>query len=215
MKEKRLILICGFVIILFVYILAPYLEDAMPGEGSPWLDMEEDEDMDKDYLDKDIIRFHVRANSDRVEDQKLKLLIRDEILDLMDKRLTNIESVAQSRDIIKASMEDIQALSEGVVLENGGDYPIDVRLARESFPIKKYGRYVFPQGEYESLIVEIGEGKGQNWWCVMFPPLCFVDITHSVAIENNNNLDGFLVDETQPFRVKSIVWEWIRTIVKR
>lgn len=199
MKYRREILMIGFVLILFFYILGPMIE--------------EKREVALEYLHKDIIRFHVRANSDRKEDQSLKLKVRDRILDLMDDRLKDVGSVEESRRIIQASAKDIKAISREVVEDNGYDYDINVSLKKEIFPIKKYGNLVFPQGEYESLTVEIGGAKGENWWCVMFPPLCFVDITHSVAVDSgdDSNLDEYIVDETQPFKLKSIILDWIRS----
>src|SRR5699024_691551 len=89
-----------------------------------------------------------------------------------------------------------ESLAQEVISGIGEDYGVSVSLGREIFPIRKYGNIVFPQGEYEALIVEIGEAKGQNWWCVMFPPLCFVDITHSVARDPVEEVTELETDNT-------------------
>jgi len=182
MKYKNLILILSIFIILVLYIVGPYLDEKYADSF--------------DDFNNDIIRFHVRANSDKKEDQELKLLVRDEVLDMMETRLKYATSLEEGREIIKSSIKDMESLAQEVISGIGEDYGVSVSLGREIFPIRKYGNTVFPQGEYEALIVEIGEAKGQNWWCVMFPPLCFVDITHSVARDPVEEVTELETDNT-------------------
>lgn len=166
MKHKKLILILSLFIIVIVYIIHPYLIV----------------NKDKQHEVKDqIIRFHVIANSDSPEDQNLKLKIRDEILDEMGEKFSHSVSVENSRNIIEENMEKIRYIAEDEIKKEGKDYEVEVSLCRDKFPTKNYGDLTLPAGEYEALKVVIGEGKGKNWWCVMFPPLCFVDITHSIS----------------------------------
>ncbi|MEW8974170.1 MAG: stage II sporulation protein R [Tissierellaceae bacterium] len=197
MKYKRLMLLLCTFIIFTIYIVHPYIVE---------------KNRTIDGFNKDIIRFHVRANSDAGEDQALKLEVRDEILDVMGEKFRNTKSLEESREIIMANMDEMKSIAEDVVDRWGKDYSIDVSLGQDYFPIRKYGNMVFPQGEYETLMIEIGEGKGQNWWCVMFPPLCFIDITHSVAFENEE-LEEFIIDETQPVKLKSIILDLIKKII--
>ena len=154
----------------------------------------------------------MRANSDTKEDQDLKLKVRDELLAVMTERFKNSSTIDESRKIIQENMEEIKSISEKVIKENNKDYSVNVFLGIDHFPIRKYGNMVFPQGEYETLLVTIGEGKGQNWWCVMFPPICFVDITHSYAIETEGELDKYIIDENQPLKLKSKTVEVIKKI---
>ncbi|MGN9165509.1 stage II sporulation protein R [Tissierellaceae bacterium HCP3S3_D8] len=197
MKYKRLMLLLCTFIIFTIYIVHPYIIE---------------KNRTIDGFNKDIIRFHVRANSDTGEDQALKLEVRDEILDVMGEKFRNTKSLEESREIIIANMDEMKSIAKDVVDRWGKDYGIDVSLGQDYFPIRKYGNMVFPQGEYETLMIEIGEGKGQNWWCVMFPPLCFIDITHSVAFENEE-LEEFIIDETQPVKLKSIILDLIKKII--
>ena len=86
----------------------------------------------------------------------------------------------------------------------------------EEFPVRKYGNVVYPQGDYESLLVTIGSGQGQNWWCVMFPPLCFVDITHSYALntdteDQDQELGQYIVDDTAP-KLKSVIFDFFANL---
>lgn len=164
MKYKRTILILFIIIISFVYIIHPIIEG----------------NLGEDYRDK-LIRFHIRANSDREEDQALKLKVRDEILLEMEEKFSQTKSLDESRDVIRANMSNMKDITERVIDSEGEDYKVAVSLGQDKFPTRKYGDLVLPSGDYETLLITIGEGKGQNWWCVMFPPLCFVDITHSIA----------------------------------
>jgi stage II sporulation protein R len=131
----------------------------------------------QDQLAEKLIRFHVIANSDTVEDQALKLKVRDKVLEYISPKLKNSKSIEESRDIIKANDENIKKIVQEVIKKNGYKYDVSTKLSRENFPVKTYGNITLPQGEYEAYRILIGNASGQNWWCVMFPPLCFVDIT--------------------------------------
>ncbi|QAA31415.1 stage II sporulation protein R [Clostridium manihotivorum] len=129
-----------------------------------------------DIKDK-LIRFHVIANSDDKKDQELKLKVRDEILNYISPKLKDSKSIDESRKILKENDEKIKQIAAKVIKDNGYRYSVTSTLDHENFPVKTYGNITLPQGDYEAYRVIIGEGKGQNWWCVMFPPLCFIDIT--------------------------------------
>ena len=124
-----------------------------------------------------IIRFHVIANSDLEYDQNLKLKVRDEVLKYMTPKLKNCKNIDDSRKVIKENNESILNVANKVIKEQGYDYEVKGSLSQVNFPIKSYGNITLPQGTYEAYRIIIGNGKGQNWWCVMFPPLCFVNIT--------------------------------------
>lgn len=124
-----------------------------------------------------IIRFHVIANSDSKNDQALKLKVRDKVLEYMQPKLKKSKSIDESRKIIQQNNQEIIAIANRVIKENGYNYSVRSTLSNENFPIKTYGNITLPQGRYEAYRIIIGNGEGQNWWCVMFPPVCFVDIT--------------------------------------
>ena len=136
-----------------------------------------------------IIRLHVKANSDTEEDQALKLKVRDRILKETAPLLEKSESIEETRAIVKENLDNIKSIAEEVIKEEGKDYKVEVNFGMTSFPTRKYAEMVLPAGEYEALLVTIGEGKGKNWWCVMFPPLCFVEMTHGVAANTEESLD--------------------------
>ena len=132
-----------------------------------------------------VFRLHVIANSNKEEDQNLKYLVRDKILEYINSISQNYNT---KEDIIKLAnnnIEEIKKIAENVVLENGYNYPIKVSIGNFAFPTKTYGDITFPAGFYDALKVEIGEAEGRNWWCVMFPPLCFVDVTSGVVPEDS------------------------------
>jgi len=128
-------------------------------------------------LESKVIRFHVIANSDSIEDQALKLKVRDKVLEYISPKLKESNSIEASRKILKENDKNIIKICETVIKNSGYVYGIKTTLSKENFPVKSYGNITFPQGKYEAYRIVIGKGNGKNWWCVMFPPLCFVDIT--------------------------------------
>ena len=141
-----------------------------------------------EQISNKIIRFHVIANSDGKLDQELKLKVRDKVLEYIQPILKKSRSLEESRKILKEENEKILDIANEVIYENGYSYKVQSTLSKEYFPIKTYGNITLPQGEYEAYRIIIGDGEGQNWWCVMFPPICFVDITKGeVAYEETEN----------------------------
>ncbi|MFL0245872.1 stage II sporulation protein R [Candidatus Clostridium stratigraminis] len=128
-------------------------------------------------IENKIIRFHVIANSDNAEDQALKLKVRDKVLEYIAPKLKTSKSIGESRQILMQNDKDIHEIADKVIKDNGYPYKSVTMLSKENFPVKTYGNITLPQGEYEAYRIIIGNGSGQNWWCVMFPPLCFIDIT--------------------------------------
>lgn len=130
-----------------------------------------------------IVRFHVIANSDSKQDQELKLKVRDSVLKFISPKLKDCNDIEESRKIINRYNKDIIEVSKKVIRENGYKYDVKTNLSRENFPQKTYSNITLPQGNYEAYRIIIGTGNGQNWWCVMFPPLCFVDATKTEVNE--------------------------------
>ena len=145
-----------------------------------------------DEVKNSLIRFHVIANSDDDDDQQLKLKVKNRVIDYLYPYLNNSSSLDNSREIIKDNMDEVKRISKDVIEEEGYDYDVNLQLSRENFPDKSYGNIVLPQGNYEAFRIIIGKGEGRNWWCVMFPPLCFVDeskaeVEYDKVEENINN----------------------------
>lgn len=145
-----------------------------------------------------LIRFHVIANSDNEEDQNLKLKVRDKVLEYVQPLLKNSKNIEESREILSKENEKILEIAREVIKENGYNYSVESTLDKENFPVKTYGNITLPQGEYEAYRIIIGTGEGQNWWCVMFPPICFVDITKGeVAYEETEEEMKKVLDDDE------------------
>lgn len=132
-------------------------------------------DIHQEYDTNELIRFHVLANSDSDADQALKLEVKNRIIADMEPLLADSQSIQESRDILLAHLSDIQREAEAELRAHGSTKTVDVQYGRFDFPVKYYGAFSLPAGNYEAVRVVIGEGGGQNWWCVLFPPMCFVD----------------------------------------
>lgn len=147
-------------------------------------------------LENSIFRLHVIANSDSIEDQNLKYIVRDKLIEYMN----SISSSSTSKeDAIKVAYEhkdDFYKIAKQTIVDNGFNYDVNVEIGNFAFPTKTYGDISFPAGYYDALRVKIGEAKGQNWWCVMFPPLCFVNVSSGIVPDESKKvLEDELSDE--------------------
>ena len=122
-----------------------------------------------------VIRLHVIANSDSLEDQQLKYKVRNKIISEFNEEFKDISSKSEGSDIIIQKIHQIRCEAEEIVKEEGCDYNVDVYYGNYKFPRKIYEEIVLPEGYYDAVRIEIGRAEGTNWWCVMFPPMCFVD----------------------------------------
>ena len=151
MKRLTVATVCILVLFLFLGLLPTHGEEEL--------------------YDK-VLRLHVLANSDSEEDQALKLRVRDRIVELAGERLQDCETLAEVSTRLDALKTELEGAAREVVTEAGYDYPVSVTLGKETYPRKRYDGLCFPSGEYLSCRVILGEGEGENWWCVLFPPLC-------------------------------------------
>jgi stage II sporulation protein R len=132
-----------------------------------------------------ILRFHVLANSDSEEDQAVKLKVRDAVGTIMQEKLENADSLATSKQIVTDNLEVIRQTAEETLQQEGYSYGVTASLSTVEFPEKTYGAFTFPAGEYEALEVVLGEGEGHNWWCVLYPNLCFRGSVYEVVDEES------------------------------
>ena len=143
-----------------------------------------------------VFRLHVIANSDSDIDQNLKYIVRDHLLEYMNTLCADSTSKDEAITIANEHIEDFEEIALNTIKEQGFDYSVNASIGNFEFPTKHYGDISLPAGYYDALKVEIGEAKGQNWWCVMFPPLCFVDVSSGVVPEESKeNLENSLTDE--------------------
>lgn len=130
-----------------------------------------------------ILRFHVRANSDSERDQQVKEEVRDAVGSYIEPKLTDAGTLEETKAIVEENMDGIMETAERVLKQEGEDYTVNAFLTRTLFPVKTYGNYTFPAGEYEALEVVLGEGKGHNWWCVLYPNMCFRGSVYEIVAE--------------------------------
>ncbi|MCD8158770.1 MAG: stage II sporulation protein R [Clostridiales bacterium] len=132
-------------------------------------------------ITSEVFRFHILANSDSEEDQALKLALRDKILENYRDFLTSSPSKAETEDFFKSRLPEIENISEEFLKNEGCDYEVKAEVTKSMFPLRKYADVTLPGGNYDCLKISIGDAAGHNWWCVMFPPLCYVEGTYSEA----------------------------------
>ncbi|NDI36855.1 stage II sporulation protein R [Chengkuizengella sediminis] len=170
-------------------------------------------------IPEESIRLRILANSDSPRDQWIKGEIRNEIVNYMNDWVIKPNQITDAREMVLSHMNQIEALVGKVLKENGFGESYSVELGQFDFPTKMYGNKVYPAGDYEALRVIIGEGQGQNWWCVLFPPLCFVDVTTGEAIPQedvNKNQDEVEISSSSETKeqpeARFFLWDLIVSI---
>ncbi|MDQ0218521.1 stage II sporulation protein R [Peribacillus cavernae] len=136
-------------------------------------------------IPKEAIRLRILANSDKKADQDVKRLIRDEVNQNITGWVEDLTSLKEAKKVIKSHLPDIQQTAEKIVDEQGIDQKVKVNFGKAEFPTKLYGQYLYPAGEYEAIVITLGKGEGANWWCVLFPPLCFLDFSNGTAVSKS------------------------------
>jgi stage II sporulation protein R len=135
-------------------------------------------------IPKQALRLRIIANSDSAQDQEVKREVRDRVVLQVAKLLKGAKSEEEARQRVVRALPQIRETALEVTREHGYHYPVAADVGKVPFPTKVYGDQVYPAGTYEALRITLGSGEGQNWWCVLFPPLCFVDITEGDAVPN-------------------------------
>jgi stage II sporulation protein R len=128
-----------------------------------------------------LIRLHVIANSDSLEDQALKYQVRDTIVAELSPKLKHSQGIEESRQIVQANLARLEELAEATIANAGYAYKVKAEVGNFDFPTRSYGEIILPAGRYEAVRVVIGSGEGANWWCVLFPPLCFINVSTGLA----------------------------------
>lgn len=172
-----------------------------------WLEREQSRVSDS------VLRLHVLANSDSAEDQSLKLMVRDAVLEEAKVILPEGSSVREAEQILSNNLERLAAAGAAVVEREGYDYPVSAGLEDSWFPTKEYEDFALPAGQYRALRIIIGEGEGQNWWCVVFPPLCLASVSETAAqtaleAGMDSQQVALLTGESEGYVVKFKLLEW-------
>lgn len=131
-----------------------------------------------------VVRFHIRANSDSRKDQAEKLLVRDQVVAYLKPYMEQANTKEDAKRILNSRKKEIAKVAKSTLQKRGKDLPVKVYLTREKFPEKDYGSYVFPEGIYDALRIDLGNASGHNWWCVMFPDLCITKESEAAKDEN-------------------------------
>ena len=139
-------------------------------------------------ISNSVFRLHVIANSDSEEDQNLKYKVRDSLLKYMNSLCSDVSSKQEAILIAQNHVNDFENIAREVISDNGYNYSVSVEIGKYDFPTKEYGDVTLPAGIYDALRVKIGSATGHNWWCVMFPPLCFVDVSSGVVPDSSKEL---------------------------
>ena len=147
-------------------------------------------------ISESVFRLHVIANSDSDKDQNLKYKVRDELIKYMNKIASNCSTKQDAMAVANEHIDEFKQIALNTIKKEGFNYNVTVQIGNFEFPTKTYGDIKLPAGFYDALKVEIGNAKGKNWWCVMFPPLCFVDVSSGVVPdESKKELQNNLSDE--------------------
>ena len=138
-------------------------------------------------LSDSVFRLHIIANSDSSADQELKLKVRDKIIEYMNTLTSNSSDKKDVISIVNNHLDPFKEIALNTIKENGYNYDVNIEIGNFHFPTKSYGDISFPAGNYDALKIEIGDAIGQNWWCVLFPPLCFVNSSTGVVPDDSKN----------------------------
>ena len=161
-------------------------------------------------IDKDsLIRIHVLANSNSEADQQLKLQVKDDVVRYLQPMLEQSGSIEESRQIIQNHLTQIEQTARRTLQQYNSDYNVTLQYGHFDFPIKYYGSFSLPSGSYEALRILIGEGQGRNWWCVLFPPLCFTDS----SVSSSGKYTGQTPDTELVVKFKSV--EWLKNLAEK
>lgn len=135
-------------------------------------------------IPNEAIRLRILADSDKDEDQAVKRLIRDRVNEEITVWVESLTSLDEARATIKAGLPELQEIAETAMEEEGLSQSVNVEFGKVDFPTKLYGQFLYPAGEYEAILITLGSGKGANWWCVLYPPLCFLDFSSGTAVRS-------------------------------
>lgn len=143
----------------------------------------------------EILRFHILANSDSDEDQQLKMEVKGLVIDYVNSSLGDEATKEETTAWLRENRRDIEDMARRFIVSRGKDYPVTLELTQDYFPTKAYGDMVFPCGTYDAARITIGSGRGHNWWCVLYPPLCYTDSMHAVVPEHSKDTLKTLIPE--------------------
>jgi len=168
---------------------------------------------DCETIREETLRLHILAHSDNEEDQALKLLVRDRILDTFGKEFERPNSLTGAKESAKKRLEEIKTVASDEVKRNGFDYKVNAELVNMYFTTRQYEDFTLPAGMYDAVRITIGEAEGKNWWCVLYPPLCLPAAQpESVLTEVYDKEECSLVTSDPKYEVRFAIVEWFESI---
>ncbi|MCH5298180.1 MAG: stage II sporulation protein R [Ruminococcus sp.] len=160
-----------------------------------------------------VFRLHILANSDSESDQNLKLKVRDKVLEYTENLYKSAVDLQNAEQLTKESLQDIANVAQKEVLRNGYSYPVSAEVKKVHFNTRCYDNVTMPSGDYEALRITIGEGKGHNWWCVMYPSLCVGAATNYEELKNKTADDEYRIMTDGGYNIQFKVVEYFQNIV--
>lgn len=180
--SRRFVILC---ISILIGLTVTYVFGSEPKAG----------EMQQEIAQK-VLRFHVLANSDSEEDQCLKLKVKEAVVEYLSPYLDKDNlTLEEAKKCVEEQKKNVIAVAENIISENGYHYSVTAELTKDYFPVKSYGDVTLPAGEYEAFRIKIGEAKGKNWWCILYPPLCFVDVSYGFVPEESKETLHSLLEE--------------------
>jgi len=170
MKQKKHLAVLYLIVISIGTMFSLYIPKSEAATGETVI------------IPNEAIRLRILANSNTEKDQEIKREIRNRVNAEITKWVEHLTSIEEARNTIQRNLPIIEQISRDVLNEFDSNDSVNVSFKKTKFPTKLYGKFLYPAGEYESILIEIGEGKGANWWCVLFPPLCFLDFSNGTAV---------------------------------
>lgn len=157
----------------------------------------------EEELKENVLRLHVLANSDDIEDQKIKLSLKNELTEKYAEIFSDSASLEESIKIAEENSEDIKIFTDNYLKENGFLYECQIQVTESDFPDREYNGIFFPEGKYQAVKIILGEGSGKNWWCVLYPPLC----VYKVRLDTS---DDIITDETLTDEIEiTLKWKFL------
>lgn len=170
---------------------------------------------DKQQLSENMIRLHVIANSDSVEDQAVKLKVRDAIITYLTPRMSAVTNVKEAKKVIEENLDGLYTVARDMLTAEGMEDSVQVSLNREMYPIREYETFTLPSGVYNSLKVRIGDAAGKNWWCVVFPSLCMSAAGSEVAAASTfSDSLNHTIHNQNGYEVRFFILDWLGSLEK-
>lgn len=194
--RKYVVFVLIFFILFFMY----------PQQG---ISYEETEEVYQ-VIPDEAIRLRILANSDNEADQQLKEIIRDEVSDEISGWVEHLTDIDEARNLIESRIPIIEKTVIQLLEQENIQQNLKVEYGKNvTFPLKLYDSYLYPAGEYEAVLITLGEGKGSNWWCVLFPPLCFLDFSSGATVADHHTEELDEKEEEEQVKVKFFLFEWL------